>query len=86
MRSLTWCICRIKDININANVDIGAADALLDLLNDPCCADLVNGARRDELEAAAGVVAQIVLGAHHGGPDTGVDGGVLDEALLQSRT
>jgi hypothetical protein len=57
----TWSISRIKHIYIDAEVDLGVTDTLLDLGNHAIDTEFVEVTGSDDLEAAALVVSEIAL-------------------------
>lgn len=72
----TWSESRVQDVDVDTDVDLGSAHALLDLRDDAVYADSVQIPRRDGVEAATQVVPQVPFPPDQGGPNAGVDGRV----------
>ena len=80
--NLTGCKSRIKNVNVDADVDVGVAHALLKQLDDTVGANLVQVSRSNDLEAAPLVVLDIAVLAEERGTDPRVDGRVANQPFL----
>lgn len=81
-RARTWSERRVQHVDVDADVDLGIAHAVLDPPDNPFGPEPVEVPRFDHVEAASQVVAQVALGPDQGGADPRVDGGVEDQVLF----
>lgn len=82
-----WGACsgrkgRVKRVNVDRQVHGSrGTDTVHNLLNDPRCANGVDLSGFDNLESAVAVVV-VIAGSTEGGPDAGVDVGIVDQEAL----
>jgi hypothetical protein len=61
---------RIQHVDVNRNVDIGIADAFLELLYDPIDADMIDISRSYDLEPTSLVILPVIPFIYRWGSDS----------------
>lgn len=73
---------RIKDVDINGDVDLVVTHSGFQFVDDAVDADTVDIPGFDDRKAAACVVVQVVVLVSDWGADARVDGGIADESFF----
>jgi len=79
---LTWCICRIQNININRDVDLATRDTVLDLLYNALRCQSIDVSSSEDLKPARLVIPEIIMFVGNRCSDTSMQRRVPDQAFF----